>query len=281
MNIKAIIKNAIPDYFFLKYLFKKNTGKTLNLKSPRTFNEKLQWLKLYDRNPLYTILVDKCAVKQYVLDKIGGQYIIPTIGVWKAFEDIDFDKLPCQFVLKCTHDSGGIVICKDKSLLNIDDARNKIAESLKQNFYYAFREWPYKNVPPRIIAEKYMEDESGELRDYKVMCFDGIPKLIEYHQGRFNSHTQDFYDENWNLLPMSQGTPLSGTKIGKPLFFEQMMKLSAILSGGIPHVRVDWYCVHNQLYFGEMTFYDASGFEEFEPEEYNRILGDWIKLPNL
>ena len=263
-------------------MYRCRTGRKLNLENPHDFNEKLQWLKLYDRNSLYTTLVDKYAVKEYVTKIIGKEYLIPTLGVWSNVDDIDFDKLPNQFVLKTTHGSGGdVIICKDKSKFDKEKAANHLKKSMKKDVYSVLREWPYKNVPKRIIAEKYMEDESGELRDYKVLCFDGTPKMTEYHQGRFKSHTQDFYDENWTLLPIYQGTPLSGKTMEKPVFFDEMMFLSSKLSKDMPHVRVDWYYVQNQLYFGELTFFDASGFDEFEPKEYNRILGDWIKLPNL
>jgi hypothetical protein len=253
----------------------------LDLNKPKTFNEKLQWLKLYDRCPLYTSLVDKYAVKAYVAKMIGNQYVIPILGVWNTADEINFDKLPNQFVLKTTHGSGGdVIICKDKSTFDKDKAVKHLRNSMKKDVYSVLREWPYKNVNRKIIAEKYMEDESGELSDFKVLCFGGAPKMIEFHQGRFKSHTQDFYDENWNFLNIYQGTPISGKHIDKPVFFDEMMSLSAKLSKDIPHVRVDWYFVQNQLYFGELTFFDASGFENFEPEEYNRILGDWIKLPN-
>ena len=281
----ALMKNLsflFPDKLYLQLMFYCRTGHKLDLKNPLTFNEKLQWLKLYNRNTLYTTLVDKYAVKEYVTKLIGNEHIVPTLGVWNCVEDIDFDELPNQFVLKTTHGSGGdVIICKDKSKFNKEKAINHLKKSIKKDVYNVLREWPYKNVPKRIIAEKYMEDESGELRDFKVLCFGGVPKMTEYHQGRFKSHTQDFYDENWTLLPIYQGTPLSGKVMEKPAFFDEMMSLSSMLSKDMPHVRVDWYYVQNQLYFGELTFFDASGFEDFEPEEYNRILGDWIKLPNL
>lgn len=276
------INFVFPDKLYLQLMYRCRTGLKLDLKNPRNFNEKLQWLKLYNRNSLYTTLVDKYAVKGYVSKKIGEQYVIPTLATWNNADEIDFDLLPNQFVLKTTHGSGGdVIICKDKTKFDKEKAVDHLKKSMIKNVYSVLREWPYKNVTKRIIAEKYMEDESGELRDFKVLCFDGVPKMIEYHQGRFKTHTQDFYDENWNLLSIYQGSPLSGKAIEKPVFFDEMMSLSAILSKGIPHVRVDWYFVQNQLYFGEMTFFDASGFENFEPEEYNRILGNWIKLPNI
>ena len=272
--------NWMPDKAYLKLMFRVRTGKKLNLKNPTTFNEKLQWIKLYDRNPEYCNMVDKHEVKKYVAEIIGRQYIIPTLGVWNKFDDIDFDLLPNQFVLKCTHDSGGLVICRDKSKLDLEAACAKIKKSLATNYYLHGREWPYKSLNPRIIAEKYMVDDSGtELRDYKVMCFNGKPRLIQYHMGRYKYHTQDFYDTEWNKLEISQGCPLSEEELDKPIFLEEMLELSEKLSVGIPHVRIDWYYVQGQLYFGEITFFDASGFDEFEPEKWNKIIGGWCTLP--
>lgn len=273
--------NWIPDKMFIKLMYRIRIGKRLNLKKPQTFNEKLQWLKLYDRKPEYSDMVDKYEVKRYVAEKIGEQYIIPTFGVWEKFEDIDFSSLPNQFVLKCTHDSGGLVICRDKLSFNKDQASLKISKSLKNNYYWHGREWPYKNVRPRIIAEMCMTDESKiELKDYKVMCFNGKAKLIQVHKGRFIDHTQDFYDSNWNLLDIKQGLKRSDSVMPRPRLLDDMLKMSELLANGISQVRVDWYIVSDKLYFGEITFFDASGFDEFDPEGWNLILGDWISLPD-
>lgn len=282
MFFKDFIKNCIPDAIFLKYRFKKLMGCSLNLRNPQTFNEKLQWLKLYNRDPLYTTLVDKYAVKQYIADKIGEQYIIPTLGVWNKFEDIDFDELPNQFVLKCTHDSGGLTICKDKMSFDIEKARRKISESLKKNFYYASREWPYKKVQPRIIAEKYMEDESGELRDYKFFCFNGKVRALFIATDRQNENEDtkfDFFDRDFNHLPFTKGHPNASVWPQKPQSFERMVELAETLSRGIPHVRVDFYDVRGKVYFGEMTFFDNSGFVAFNPQVYDSMWGNWIDLP--
>ena len=270
--------NWMSDETYLKFAFRVRCGSTLDLENPKTYNEKLQWLKLHDRKPEYTTMVDKYEVKQYIAEKIGDEYVIPTLGVWDRFEDIDFDSLPEQFVLKCTHDSGGLVICKDKAKLDIADARKRITKSLKKNYYWANREWPYKNVQPRIIAEKFMVDDSGGLQDYKVLCFNGEPKLIQVHKGRFQSHTQDYYDTQWKRQAIYQGDPMSSTETAKPVFLEQMLEVSRKLSAGIPHVRVDWYYVDGQLYFGELTFFDGSGLVPFEPEHWDYILGSWIDL---
>lgn len=256
-------------------------GKELDLNNPETFNEKLQWLKIHNRNPLYTTMVDKYAVKKYVADKIGEKYIIPTLGVWDNVEDIAFNKLPKQFVLKCTHDSGGIVICKDKSVLDFNEAKKKLKKSLETNFFLKWREWPYKNVKRRIIAEEFLEDaNANELVDYKVLCFNGEPKIVEVHKGRFNGqHTTDNYDIFWNKTDIEQyDLPKSDEIMPKPAFLEEMLRLSKLLSKDLVHVRVDWYFANNRLYFGELTFFDGSGFNLFCGDA-DELLGSWIKLP--
>lgn len=286
---KLHLHDNMPDEEYLKRQFKAIMGKELDLEHPKTFNEKLQWLKLYNRRPEYTTMVDKYAVKRYVADKIGEKYIIPTLGVWENFDDIDFSTLPNQFVLKCTHDSGGLVICKDKKKLNITKTRNKLEKSLKNNFYFIGREWPYKNVQKKIMAEKYMEDgsESGVLKDYKVMCFNGEPRLIEMHDGRFtDNHIQVFYDTKWNKTKINNmcydNKIQYSNKIcqfDKPELLDTMLLLSEKLAKNIPHIRVDWYIVKGRLYFGELTFFDGSGYEPFADENDDLLLGSWIKLP--
>lgn len=270
----------MSDEEFLKKNFKYRLGYELNLENPQTFNEKLQWLKLHDRRPEYTMMVDKYAVKKYVAEKIGEQYIIPTLGVWNRFDDIDFGQLPDQFVLKCTHDSGGLVICRDKSKFDIRAARRKINRCLKHNYYWSGREWPYKNVKPRIIAEKYMIDfKSNDIKDYKFLCFNGEPQIIEIHSSRFSDfHTQDFYDITWNPTKIRQGA-VSSTQIDKPLNFDKMIEYSKILSKGLIHLRVDWYEINGNLFFGELTFYDGSGFDKFDNEYSDVFLGKLIHLP--
>lgn len=278
--LKEFIKKIIPDKLYLKFIYKIKIGKSLNLKNPKTFNEKLQWLKLYDRNPLYTKLVDKYEVKDYVANIIGKEHVIPTIGVYDSFDDINFEKLPKQFVIKCTHDSGGLVIVKDKNKLDIEKAKKKINKSLKKNYYYCGREWPYKNVKPRIIIEKYMEDnKTKELRDYKFFCFDGIPKFMFLATDRQKNQTKfNFYDMNFNLLPFTQGHPNDLRKILKPEKFDEMVALSKKLSVNIPHVRVDFYEINGKVYFGEMTFYHYSGFTKFNPEEWDEKFGNYIVI---
>lgn len=272
----------MDDEKFLKRKYKIYFKKELDLENPRTFNEKMQWLKLYDHNEIYTELVDKYTVKDYIKQKIGNEYIIPTLGVWNDFESIDFDELPKKFVLKCTHDSGGIYIVKDKDSMNLKEAEKKIKKSLKRKYYYAHREWPYKNVKPRIIAEKYLENKDKmEINDYKLMCFNGEVKCSFVCSDRFNGKglKVTFFDNDWNVMPFERHYPKSSDVIPKPVKYDEMVKLAEKLSEGIPFVRVDFYEVDKEIYFGEMTFYPGSGFEEFNPEEWDVILGSWIELP--
>ena len=256
-------------------------GKRLRLKNPQTYSEKLQWLKLHEGDPIYTRMVDKAEAKKYVTEIIGEEYIIPTYGVWNHFDEIDFDKLPDQFVLKTTHDSGGVIICKDKKTLDKNAAKVKLEKSLKNDYYYTSKEWPYKNVVPRIIAEKYMEDESGELCDYKLFCFDGKMKALFIATDRFTSGEEtkfDFFDENFNHLPFTNGHPNATKPIKKPESFQQMKDLAEKLSQKIPHVRVDFDCTNGKIYFGELTFFHWGGFKRFEPEEWDFKFGEWFKL---
>ena len=274
--------DRMDDKKYLQKLYKAAFGKELDWDNPQTFNEKLQWLKLYDRKPIYTTMVDKYEVKKYVAEKIGEEYIISTLGVWDNFDDIDFDKLPDQFVLKCTHDSGGLVICKDKRKLDIATAKKKMEKALRTSFYSEFREWPYKDVKPRIIAEQYMADESGGLIDYKFFCFDGVPRIMFIATDRENPNEEtkfDFFDMDFNHLDIRNGHPNAKLPPRKPKRFELMKQLASKLSNGIPHVRVDMYEVNGKVYFGELTFYHWGGVVKFEPDSWDKILGDWLVLP--
>lgn len=273
----------IPDSIYIQIYYFAHFKKFCDLKKPSTYNEKLNWLKLHDHNLLYPTLVDKYEAKEYVARIIGNEYIIPTLGVWDTFDDIDFEKLPNQFVLKCTHDSEGLVIVKDKKELDKNAAKEKIEAALKQNFYYIGREWPYKDVKPRIIAEQYMEDHiDGELRDYKFFCFDGEPKAMFIASDRASDHVKfDYYDLKFNHLDIKQKYPHAQEALRKPDTFEKMIDFSKILSKGFPHVRVDFYEVDGHLYFGELTFYHFSGFMPFEPDRWDKVFGDWLKLPKV
>lgn len=284
MGINKAIKNfshLLPDWLYLSLKYRKRTGLNLNLRNPKTYTEKLQWLKLYDRKPLYTTLVDKFAVKKYVAEKLGEEYIIPLIGVWDDVNDIDFDALPDQFVMKCTHDSGGLEICKDKSSFDFEAAKKRIDKILKQNFYWVSREWPYKNVKPRVIIEKYMQDtETGELRDYKFFTFNGVPKVMYIATGRGTGETYgDFYDMDFNHLDMAIDHRTAPVKPQKPHNFEVMKQAAEKLAKGIPQVRVDFYEIDGKPYFGEMTFFHCGGFDRLKPEKLNEVWGEWIDLP--
>ena len=278
--------DSMPDKEYLEKKFYVTMGYPLDLNNPQTFNEKLQWLKLYDRKPEYTMMVDKYKVREYIKEKLGEEYLIPLLGVWDKAEDIDFDKLPNQFVLKCNHNSGlGMYICKDKSKLTqkeIKVIRKNLTKGLQQDYYLTGREWPYKNVPRKIIAEKYMEDETGQLRDYKFYCFNGEPKIIMINSDREIGKTKaDYFDMDFNWLDLKWGYEHADVKPLKPTNFEKMKELAVVLSKDIPELRVDFYEVNNKIYFGELTFFDGSGFDKIEPKEWDKKIGDWIDYTNL
>ena len=273
----------VSDENYVKWKYYLNFRKKLHLDNPQTYNEKLQWLKLYDLHEEYTQMVDKYEAKKYVASIIGEEYIIPTYGVYNSFEEIDFTRLPQQFVLKCTHNSGGVFVCKDKATFDIEGAKKQVKKWLKKNPYWKNREYPYKNVKPRIIIEQYMEDESGyELKDYKFFCFDGIAKYIfvASDRGKDDEETKfDFYDIEWNLLPFTNGHPNSNKKMKKPENYDKMVDISERLSKGIPHVRVDLYNINGRIYFGELTFFHWSGLVPFVPPKWDVIFGDSLVLP--
>lgn len=271
-------------YLSLKYrlIFKKK----LNWNTPTTYSEKIQWLKLYGRTSINNIMADKYLVKDYVARSIGERYVIPLLGVWDNVDDIDFASLPDKFVLKCNHNSGtGMVICHDKSMLDIGQVKRGLQKGLKENYFPISKEFAYKDIPRKIIAEPYMEDsETKELRDYKFFCFDGEPKALFIASGRLKgeeSVTFDFFDMDFHHLPVTNGHPNSSVAIERPKGFEEMKKLAAQLSVGIPHVRVDFYEVDGRVYFGEFTFSHWGGLMPFEPAEWDEIFGSWIHLPIL
>lgn len=284
IKIRKCLLDLLPDKLFLMLLFRKNMGYWMDFNNPKSFSEKLQWLKLNNRKNIYTTLVDKYAVKKYVAKIIGDEYIIPTIGVWGSFDQIDFDTLPNQFVLKCTHDSGGLVICKDKSKFDRVYAKKIIEKSLKFNYYKLWREWPYKNVIPRIIAEQYLVDESGiELKDYKFFCFNGIVKCLKVDFGRFVEHHANYYDAEMNLLPFGEANfpPVYDHTISKPKNYEKMVELAEKLSKSIPFLRVDFYNINGKIYFGELTLYPTSGIGQFTSKDWDIKLGSYINLQSI
>lgn len=280
-SVKERFKNILDDTEYLKRIFRYRVGYPLDLNCPQTFNGKLQWLKIYDKNPAYTQMVDKYEAKKYLAEQIGEEYIVPLLGVYDSFDEIDFAKLPQQFVLKCTHDSGGVAICKDVNYFNKAAAKKALENNLKINFYWVGREYPYFNVKPRIIAEKYIENNEGkELIDYKFMCFNGRVKLIFTCSERFGTGLKvTFFDLNWNKMPFERHYPSSQMNIPKPQNFAKMITMAEKLSADIPFVRIDFYEINGHIYVGEITFYPGGGMEEFSPQEWDRELGTWLKLP--
>lgn len=275
--------NWVPDSLYLKVLYRVIMGRKLNLKNPKEYNEKLQWLKLNDRKPEYSTMVDKYEVRGYIEDLLGDKYLIPCLGIYDSVDDIDIDALPDRFVLKCTHDSGSVEICKDKSSFDIEGARHRLSQAMKRNYYATYREWPYKYVKPRIIAEGYLEGDGGDLKDYKVMCFNGEAKIIEVHENRFvegKVHTQTFYDREWNIVPLTQVETVTVDRPGeRPRQLDEILRLSELIAKDMYHARIDWYIEGDKIYFGEITFFDGSGFESFSTPEMERMLGDMINLP--
>ncbi len=276
--------NWMSDKTYLKIQYRLAMGKPLDLKNPKTFNEKLQWLKLYYRKREFTQMVDKYEVRKYIGEQLGKEYLIPLVGgPWNSVDEIDFDKLPDQFVLKWTHDSGSLVICRDKKSLNREDAKKKLKKRMNVNYFWLHREWPYKNVKPQIIAEKYMEDESGDgLKDYKFFAFNGVVKAVLIATDR-HAQTEtcfDFFDEDFNHLPFTNGHPNAAVCPTKPDGFEKMLAVAEKLAKGFPHLRIDLYSVNGKIYFGEITFFHWSGLVSFQPEEWDYKLGEWLELPS-
>lgn len=270
-----------PDKWFLQVKFYKCMGYKLDLKHPKTFNEKLQWLKLYDRNPLYTTLVDKNRVKQYVANLIGQEYVIPTLAVYKSVDEIDLDRLPDQFVLKCNHDSGSIVICHDKSNFDLASAKKKLNKALNYNYYLDSREWPYKKIQRCIIAEEYITDNrKSAIRDYKFFCFGGKPLYCQVIDGRDSQMTINFYDMNWQLQPFVEpiGYANSKEEIAKPIHFEEMVEKAEALAEGKKFVRVDFYESNSFVKFGEITFFPTGGYGIFDPPIWANIFGERVLL---
>jgi len=271
----------VNDKHFLKIIYYDRFRKKLNLKNPSLFTEKLQWLKLYDRNPLYTKLVDKYAVREYIKEKLGEEYLIPLIAVYDKVDEIEWDKLPNQFVIKCTHGSGSNIICKDKNKLSIRESKKKLKKWMRKNWYWFGREWPYKNVKPRIIIEKFMVDaNSKQLKDYKLMCFNGSPKIIQVMSNRINGkYNLNHFSITWENLNFEQiGLVPSNEKIDKPKNLDRMVDFARELSKNIPFVRLDFYEINGELFFGEFTLYPVSGFHQFEDISSDVQLGNMLSI---
>lgn len=275
--------NWIPDREYLKILYFLETGKKLNIDDPKTYNEKLQWIKLYYRDPKFPMYVDKYDVRKYVAEKIGDQYLIPLINVYKDVSEIQWDMLPDKFVLKCTHGSGSNIVCIDKSKLNIEGSINILNKWMNKNWYWFGREWAYKNIVPRITCEKFIGSSDNDLpTDFKFMCFNGEPKFIQVHHECFakGKVAKDFYDLSWNKLNIRQGAPNSGFVTKKPENFDLMLDLARKLAHKIPFCRIDFYEKDGSVYFGEITLYPTSGLKPFDREEDDMYFGNLIDLPN-
>ena len=271
---------AMPDSVLLRVRYRTVFHEPLHLKNPKTFNEKIQWLKLYDRNPEYHAMADKYAVRTYIGRVLGEKYLIPLLGVWQKAEDIDFKSLPDQFVLKCTH-SQSIVICHDKAKLDKEEAVRRLGEALKIDYSVLGREWAYHGIKPCIVAEELLTDESGDdLKDYKIFCFNGEPKFIQIDYDRFKGHKRRLYTTDWNLMETKITYPDDADLImPKPIFLDELLKISKRLSKDIPFLRVDCYITEKQIYFGELTFYPGCGFEPITPDTDDALWGEWLKLP--
>lgn len=294
MILKRFVSNYLCDKLYLSLLFHSKMGYWMDWKNPKTFNEKLQWLKLYNRKPEYTIMADKIKAKEWVAERIGAEYIIPTLGVWDDPNDIDFEKLPNQFVLKCNHNSGlGMYICKDKSKMDIDAVKQELREGLKENYYLYGREWPYKDVPRKILAEQFMVNElydvgstyrdNTELADYKFFCFNGEPYYCQVIRNRSTEETIDFYDMEWNHQPfvgLNPGIKNGLVPVPCPAHLDKMKEICRCLAKDIPFVRVDLYIINEKEYFGELTFFPMQGVGSFTPDDWNDKIGDLLRLPN-
>ena len=277
-TVNGTYTSLLPDKVYIKKVYKSRFGTKLNLKNPKTYNEKLQWIKLYDRNPLYTVLVDKYRVREYIKSKIGETYLIPLINTWNNVKEVDFGLLPNQFVLKCNHDNG-VIICKDKTSLDIQRVKEELEYHFNRDYYKKLREWPYKNVPRVILAEKYIEDSNGELVDYKFFCFNGIVDCVMLCTNRKSGHANYiFYDLNWKRLLYQNDEPKLDNEIVKPKNFSEMVQIAKKLSVGFKQVRVDLYNVDGKVYFGELTFFNMSGFDTDISLETDLKWGNMINL---
>lgn len=272
--------NLLPDKMYIKLLFNAHMGYKLNLEKPKSYNEKLQWLKLYDRKEIYTNLVDKYEVKEIIGNKIGREYIIPTIGVWDKVEEIDFDILPDKFVLKCTHDSGGIIVCKNKNEFDVDEAKRKLKKSLKGSYFYSGREWPYLNIKPRIIAEEYIGDIERVPEDYKFYTFNGEIDSVMICKDRDKGYPNFFfYDMEWKRLAYQNVEPETDKPIEKPENFDRMIDIVNNLSKDFVQIRVDLYNINGKIYFGELTFFNQSGFDTDITYDTDVYWGSKFELP--
>lgn len=269
----------LPDRFYLTLYYLAKQKRFPDLRNPKRFSEKIQYLKLYDQNPEHTIAVDKYLAKEYVGNILGEKYITPTLGVWEAFDQIDFDQLPDQFVLKCNHDSQGLVIVQDKIKLDKEKARQELEAALQYNYYYISREWPYKNVKPLILAEEYLENGKEGLHDYKVWCFNGKVEYIQYITGRIGETYEVFYDRKWMKQDFSYHNPLYRKEVAKPACLDELIEAAEKLAVNMPFLRADFYILETgEIKFGEMTFFPMGGLDRWHPDEMDLKLGQMINL---
>jgi len=292
-KIKRILGRNVIEFFYrslgflsdekyLRLLFRLRMGRKLDLDNPKTFCEKLQWLKIHGREEIYTTMADKYLAKQFIAEKIGEKYVVPLLNVWDRFDDIDFDSLPDKFVLKCNHDSGSAIICRDKTKLDKENARKILEKSLRTDYFILKREWPYKNIKRKIIAEAYLEDEPGaNLFDYKFFCLNGIPRIMYVIEGASDNPTEAFFDMDQNYLDLEMEDPRPEIPPKLPNSFDEMKRLAAKLSEGVPFLRVDFFCVKGRLYVGELTFFHESGFGEIKPKEWDMKLGDMLDISQV
>ena len=283
MGLKRFLKTCtriLPDSIYVRLDFIRNLHRIPNLRTPVTFNEKLQWLKLYNHDPAYTGMADKLLMREYVRRHAEEAGTVPVLGVWDRFDDIDFNSLPDRFVLKCNHDSGCYVICRDKKSLDLEEARRTIEESLGMNYYYCYREWVYKGIVPRVFAEEYLEPNEGQfLWDYKFFCFNGEPRIMYMEKEASEQKTEAFFDMEGRFLDLEMDDPRPDTPPELPDCFDKMKNIAKKLSKGIPFLRVDLFFAGGKIYVGELTFFHCSGLGPVRPEKWNRILGSWIVLP--
>lgn len=277
LSAKGLL-NWMNDKVYIKLIYKIEFGKKLNLKNPQTFNEKMNYLKIYDRNLKYSSLADKKLVKEYVSNLIGDEYVIETYNSWTNTDVMNIDDLPDEFVLKCNHDSNGVIICRDKNNFDLDEAKRRLEKSLKKNYYYQLREWPYKNIKPQIIAEKFIEDtDSDDLRDYKFLCFNGEPKYV-YVTVKNDNIYENYYDLNFNVVDINHGFPRHVPEFKKPKNFNKMIEIVKRLSYGIPFIRIDLHNVNGKIYFGEFTFYDWGAMRPYINEDIDLKLGNMLDI---
>lgn len=286
-KVMTLIKKSLrflPDKAYIMFYHRLRVGRKLNMKNPTTLNEKLQWMKFNYRFPLQSIVSDKLLVRDYVADKIGEEYLIPLIGTWEKYDDIDFEKLPNKFVLKCNHDSGGLVVCTDKSKLNHREARNKIEKSLKSNFFYIGREYQYRNIKPRIICEQFISDNGKVPMDYKIYCFNGKPDVILVCKDRFSANTHRasylYFDQEWRFQPLNKGDEnLTEVDVPKPKNLDRMIEIAKELSKDFLFARIDLYNIDGQIYFGEITLSPNSGFDPDIKYETDLMFGEKLEIP--